>query len=814
MKKHLLLTAALFIVGTMCMTAQNYKKYSFANRMFATESGDSMQILGYFSHVSANGKYAVGTDLNFNYFAYMWSKEYPDSLININSTANRISAFDVTNDGTIVGGYENRKDMSEEDIMYPAYRTPDGVWHKLPVHKNASEYYMKTSTEYMNTVRAVTPDGKFMAGQGHVKIGQKWVEAMHKYSDVTTILPYLWERNGDEITMTAFDNLAKNSLYYNESIGAFYQKHDSVSVDFVVYDISDDGKTIAGVNFAESGGQNPAFIRDGKLYQFFDCGEEMTPIEERNFNGGMITSIDSNGNMYGYYVDDEAVMHYFQYTADNKFVMLDEMVIAVAANGTKLTKNVDLYSPLDISNDGSVIVGGGTTTLMGAVVNAPELLWDSYNYDLANNVQLKDCQISEYAVVDSTITLSGTFANVGSTVVENIKVVVYADGTEVGAEIVDGLYLNPSNAGNFALKNISFKAEGDFDVWMEITEVNGTADADPSNNVSGVQKVICRNSFVKRNVLLEVFSTESCTNCPNAHKYINEVLEGYTNVIEVGHHSGYYTDWLTVGASEDYLWFYGGDYTFAPAMMVDRTSLYEKYPQVYLTNSPILDVTDVLPPLLDLARNSPAQVELGLSATFDEPTYTLELTVKGKQALDLANDTTANLTVFLTEDSVLAQSQAGAGAEYYHRHALRMCLTPSWGDSLGVIKEGFEKTYTAVIPKNMMVDKMQAVAFVSNRDAEALDNNQVYNAAALDLKTLVSTGIANVQTAGKPQILLSGNTVILSAPAQSIAVYDATGRCLAATDAAAKQIAIPATKGMMIVKAVVDGKQYTRKVVR
>ncbi len=378
MKKSLLLSAMMLVAGAASISAQNYTSYGFTNVEFVDQNGEKFAPYGVFQKVSANGKYAVGTDMNNFYSSFMWKAENPSELECINATSNRISAFDVTDDGMIVGGYENRPDFNKKDVMYPAYKPLDGEWQMLPIHEDASEYYMNINSEYVNTARAVTPDGKFIAGQGHRKLGETWNSALNKVSDVADIIAYKWEKKDDGYEMTAFDDLATKSLFYNETSGEFVQLYDSVSYDFMVYDISHDGSTIVGTNTASTGGQNPAFIRDGKLYQLFNCGEAETPYEEWTFGGGIISSIDCNGNMYGYFQLQmgEGEYKFFKFTPDNKMVYLDNLVICATADGTQITQGGQMGYPQSVSDDGKVIVGGGVTTLMGESVNTPEVLYD------------------------------------------------------------------------------------------------------------------------------------------------------------------------------------------------------------------------------------------------------------------------------------------------------------------------------------------------------------------------------------------------------------------------------------------------------
>ncbi len=416
MRKRLLLSAMMLVASAASALAQNYTSYGFTSTVFTDHEGNTFAPYGVLRKVSDNGQYAVGTDTECFYSSFMWKAENPSEIECVNATLNRISAFDVSNDGTIVGGYEKREDWETKDIMYPAYKPLDGEWQTLPVHIDASEYYMTINDEWVNTARAITPDGKFIAGQGHRKLGEVWNSTLNKVSDVADIIVYLWEKKGDTYELTAFDDLATKAVYLNEATNSFETKYDSVSYDFMVYDISDDGKTIMGVNFAESGGQNPAFIRDGKLYQLLDCGEEETPYEERSFAGGVIWTGDRQGNMYGYIELDpvgdaeRGEMKYFIFTTDNKMIYVNNQVIGVTDAGNYITTDCNMTHPQSASNDGKVIVGGGTTTLYGTAVNTPEVLYDPNYVDGIDAIKASDNVSIDYRAC-GTLFVDGEYAS-------------------------------------------------------------------------------------------------------------------------------------------------------------------------------------------------------------------------------------------------------------------------------------------------------------------------------------------------------------------------------------------------------------------
>ena len=68
----------------------------------------------------------------------------------------------------------------------------------------------------------------------------------------------------------------------------------------------------------------------------------------------------------------------------------------------------------------------------------------------------------------------------------------------------------------------------------------------------------------QRNVLMEVYSTELCSNCPKGHEHIKSIVNGNNRVIMMGHHAGYGYDPYTHPASTEYASFY--DVRSAPTL--------------------------------------------------------------------------------------------------------------------------------------------------------------------------------------------------------------------------------------------------------
>lgn len=360
---------ALVALVPLAVQAQgNFTRYDFSKQSFPMIDEEGLPVnshmFGVFQRVSANGKYAVGTDEELAFRSYLWQESDPTNLEIYGDYKLEVALYDVTNDGTLVGGIRDNSGM-----MYPAYKPQGAKWQMLTRGMENLNREMATYGNVSQALRATTPDGQYMAGSFYMntgKVSDSGVEISH-------LLPVVWK---DGKLLKVYDDLGIET--------------------FMVWDISDDGQTIVGMNTAGIGGQNPSFIRDGKLYQLFDCGPERTeqtgPEVYGNIEGGICHNIDNMGNIYGYYY--EAVGDY--QTSETYFVVpagcdyaifLDKdynnkfpaeyctpVQYICGGNGARyINEDAELPYLLDCSDDGRVFVGGGVYNLGFGVTNVPQV---------------------------------------------------------------------------------------------------------------------------------------------------------------------------------------------------------------------------------------------------------------------------------------------------------------------------------------------------------------------------------------------------------------------------------------------------------
>ena len=465
--KQILLTVTLGLAAVATANAQ-YVNKSFQNTEFHDAVyGETFTPAGVFNHVSANGAFAVGADqsqITSNYGgAFLWRKSNPDKLEQLNTEHDRITANDVSNDGIIVGSFEKRADPDEEDVAYPGYKPVDGEWVKLPVPDSFSVAYAK-SQDFAEEARAITPDGAVIAGNIDYRVGWTYNTVFGRSEKVVTAVT-LWKKAADgsyclDTCYTELGKAGQSLIYDNGELKTV--DHEVSYYSFLVYDISNDGKTVVGMNVAGSGGFNPAFVRDGKLVQLFDCGEEASYEDyddesgedesEVNFNGGVIQSIDANGNMYGYYVTAEDENTYFIYTADGKLEYTDNLYSCATKDGVKYNPSSNGLNPLwDCSEDGTVLVGGGVGSMGFGAYNYPAL---AYIDDASSSIDRVQSVRSNVGV---KLTASGALFVTG----EYGKAAVY---NAAGAVVAEG--------GQGKAFNMAGKASGTYIV--KVDTANGT----------------------------------------------------------------------------------------------------------------------------------------------------------------------------------------------------------------------------------------------------------------------------------------------------------------------------------------------------
>ena len=420
-------------------------------------------------------------------------------------------------------------------------------------------------------------------------------------------------------------------------------------------------------------------------------------------------------------------------------------------------------------------------------------------YDL----ELQNITVKEYLRTGDEFSIKGSIKNHGAKAIDFYDV-QYQIGDNAPITVTLDTRIEPASIEEFTIEGIKIETDGKYDVVITITDLDGHVDEDPSNN-SLTASINCMSNLATRKILLEQFSTSSCTNCPRAHEILENIIGDSDDVAWVVHHAGYGYDTFTADASRKYVAFYGG-YTYAPALMLDRTNLAE---QGALGSSssgstpaqtPVFQITseNATEKLIDYSLSQPAFVTLNIEEAYNAETSELQVRVYGEALVEFSDATFMN--VFITESGMVNYQAGAANAnDYVHNHALRTTMTPTWGDEMTYNEDGtFEKTYSLNIKSAWKPENMEVVAFISDYNENDINDCIVHN---VEKKKISYVSVESIDN-DKCNVWTNGKTVCISGEYSNADVYTIDGRLIKSVKAT--QCFDIDTNGIYVI--VIDGK--------
>lgn len=309
---------------------------------------------------------------------------------------------------------------------------------------------------------------------------------------------------------------------------------------------------------------------------------------------------------------------------------------------------------------------------------------------------------------------------------------------------------------------------------VTLTNLTEGEDEIPSDNTLSGTFNVTLHSFV-RNVLLEEFTTEKCTNCPRVASYVHDAMnepefQGRLNTME--NHAGYYTDSFTATFHNDWTWLF--DNMYAPAVLYDRHAEDGEATAVTCPNSKLELFEGIRKRLRETAF-----VSLKVTADVDGENQKINVKVTGTRAKENFTKNPARITVVLTETNLAAISQAGAGGDYTHYNVGRR-VNSIWGDVLEW--NGDDYTYECSIPytQNYVLDNLGVLAFIHDYDPDDKTKCDVANSAAITSAEFTgkSTGICapNASTNDSKALYFDLQGRKLSTPTKGFNIVKRNGR--------------------------------------
>lgn len=215
----------------------------------------------------------------------------------------------------------------------------------------------------------------------------------------------------------------------------------------------------------------------------------------------------------------------------------------------------------------------------------------------------------------------------------------------------------------------------------------------------------------QRVVLLEEFTGQLCTNCPDAHRLVANLHEQYgEQLISVAIHAG------SFGIGE------GTNPNMAGLMQPDGNTYADywkvsAYPSgVVNRRSGVLNSSAWATSIREELKRA-AKLNIRLSATASE-----DGSISISTHMEPSSDVSGKLQLWITESGIQAiQIDNGKMiADYVHNHVYRASVNGTWGEDIALKANIFKDTeHTVQMKDNWVKENLSVVAFVYN-DAEGV----------------------------------------------------------------------------------------------
>lgn len=374
-----------------------------------------------------------------------------------------------------------------------------------------------------------------------------------------------------------------------------------------------------------------------------------------------------------------------------------------------------------------------------------------------NDVLVKPFSTGIYNKMGKPLSINTQVFNYGVNEVNDFDVTYKIGNAAEVSKHIEGISLKQGEAYDLVIDNINVPEAGLLPLDIKVTSVNGTVDAETTDNSQSSESYIYPTD-AKKKILFEEFTGMDCVNCPGAEIAVNEVLSEIPGqYVVVKHHAGYNPDNFTLNEDLEYTWFYNnGGSTYAPGGMVNRRAANAEATSVVFQSNEIAKVRAGVEAGLNVAP----YVGITMDNAYDDASHSGKVTID-LLCYEVPTDAVHTLNVWLVQDNVV-RFQKGSGI-VAHNGAMRMSLTDSWGKQIQ-LKEGssntysFEYTIPQVITSEYAVNvfgvpsesdnkeiaaipaDMRIVAFVSDFTKDSALNCTVWNAEECAV-TSSSTGI-------------------------------------------------------------------------
>lgn len=405
-----------------------------------------------------------------------------------------------------------------------------------------------------------------------------------------------------------------------------------------------------------------------------------------------------------------------------------------------------------------------------------------------------------YVECNSPATYQAKVRNYSPETVKSMEFSVSVNGKESDNVVLNDLNVPSHEITTIDVPGVKINHEGNLDVKLTVKKVNGVDDSDVADNDMTSSSFAYREGgqILRRNVLLEQFTSEGYSEAELVDESYKEFLADQSNVIWVKHHvktKGGFVDQFVTDFEKKYVSLYGGASTFFPAACFDRMKflgMQDPGPAYFVESNVAFEA------MLGNVNMIPSFAELNVRPKHNEADNTITVKVNlNTQANVMPGQTDLRLTTWLVEDGIVSTEQKGVSGEYIQDGVIRAVLSEDvWGDKVDISSYSASKEYSIAVDPKWNLANMRVVSFLSNYDP----TNKVYQLYnSRESKVQVSSGISSVVRTPDSMVTVTDGNVEAINGNTLVGVHDLSGRSFTGKN-------LP--KGMYIV-TVSDGKQQS-----
>ena len=348
----------------------------------------------------------------------------------------------------------------------------------------------------------------------------------------------------------------------------------------------------------------------------------------------------------------------------------------------------------------------------------------------ANDVRLNTITLNRYSAINTNNTLAMNVTNLGSSPITALTI-DWNDGTS-HSQVISGLNIAPFASANVNHPTtISYSSAVEKTINIDITEVNSTVDANPSDN-TGVKKFNTLSQIPAKKVVIEEGTGTWCQWCPRGAVAMESMYNSHPNdFIGIAVHNG---DPMAVTAYDN-----GANFSGYPGCNVDRvlldqgvsSSAFESYYQ---------DRINVVTPaaVSVVSSGTGSSVTLDVSATF----YTTFSTANYRLGVIIIEDNVTGTTSGYNQANAYSGGTTPMGgyellpnpvpaAQMVYDHVGRALLGTYNGQAGSVptsLSDGQTASYTFnyTVPTTSIKSNMKAVAvLIDQTTGEIVNANSI-----------------------------------------------------------------------------------------